>query len=340
MANPEHLEIIHHGVEVWNQWREGNTDLEPDLSQADLSRANLAGYDLSDSNLRYTFLRMANLNEASLKGANLRGAEFLRANLKYADLGNSYMVISIVRDSDLSEANLRGAYLHGARFNRAVLSMANFADAKLQETVFVDTDLSNAVGLEDCNHQGPSVIDYSSLFRSKNLPQRFLRDIGLPDHFIDYVTTTASQEAAQYYSCFISYSSTNKDFARRLHADLQDSGVRCWFAPEDMRIGSKIRRAIDSAIRLRDKLLVILSETSVNSEWVETEVETALTEEQRRNDIVLFPIRIDDAVMDSDTVWARQLKETRHIGDFTGWKDQESYQKAFERLLRDLKASE
>jgi hypothetical protein len=31
---------------------------------------------------------------------------------------------------------------------------------------------------------------------------------------------------------------------------------------------------------------------------------------------------------------------TRHIGDFSRWKDHDTYQKAFERLLRDLKAQD
>ena len=67
----------------------------------------------------------------------------------------------------------------------------------------------------------------------------------------------------------------DKDFAERLHADLQNNGVRCWFAPEDMKIGNRIRQAIDKSIRIRDKLLLILSESSIKSQWVEKEVETA-----------------------------------------------------------------
>ena len=53
---------------------------------------------------------------------------------------------------------------------------------------------------------------------------------------------------------------------------------------------------------------------------------------------VLFPIRLDDAVMDTDKAWAAKLRRSCHIGDFTNWKDHDSYQKAFDRLLRDLKA--
>jgi hypothetical protein len=62
--------------------------------------------------------------------------------------------------------------------------------------------------------------------------------IGLPDRLIDYLPSLLN-EAIQHYSCFISYSSKDQAFAERLHADLQNNGVRCWFAPHDMRIGAK-----------------------------------------------------------------------------------------------------
>jgi hypothetical protein len=53
--------------------------------------------------------------------------------------------------------------------------------------------------------------------------------------------------------------------AKRLHADLQAEGVRCWFALEDMKIGDRIRQRIDEAIHLQDKLLLLLSEHSIES---------------------------------------------------------------------------
>ena len=46
---------------------------------------------------------------------------------------------------------------------------------------------------------------------------------------------------------------------------------------------------IDRAIRTRDKLLLILSERSIASDWVEDEVTTAYEEERRRGVVVLFP---------------------------------------------------
>jgi hypothetical protein len=164
----------------------------------------------------------------------------------------------------------------------------------------------------------------------------FLRGCGLPDNWIEYLPSLLNQPI-QHYSCFISYSSKDQDFADRLHADLQNKGVRCWFAPHDLRIGDKTWDAIDEAIRLRDKLLLILSENSIASDWVEDEVSKAFAEERARKLNVLFPVRIDDAVMATSEPWAVKLRDQRHIGDFRKWKEHDGYQGSLERLLRDLK---
>jgi hypothetical protein len=123
----------------------------------------------------------------------------------------------------------------------------------------------------------------------------------------------------------------------RLYADLEVKGVRCWFAPEDLKIGDRFRQRIDDAIRLHDKLLIVLSQNSVRSAWVREEVESCLEREQRENRTVLFPIRLDDAVMVATEAWAASIRRQRHIGDFHHWKDHDAYQDGFKRLLRDLK---
>jgi len=130
----------------------------------------------------------------------------------------------------------------------------------------------------------------------------------------------------QFYSCFISYATKDEDFVRRLHADLHDKGVRCWFAPEDMKIGAEILDALDEAIRLRDKLLLVLSEASIMSKWVEDEVTKAFAEERRRGRVVLFPVRVDDIVFATDKAWAIKLRDNRNIGDFRRWKEHDPYQ--------------
>ena len=189
----------------------------------------------------------------------------------------------------------------------------------------------------ECRHVGPSVIDFRTLSVSENLPISFLRGCGLPDILIDYLPSLRG-DAIQFYSCFISYSAKDQVFADRLHADLQNKGVWCWFAPHNLPIGAKTWDAIDEAIRLRDKLLLILSKASIASEWVEDEVNKAYAEERSRKEVILFPIRIDEAVMTTAEPWAAKLRDQRNIGDFRQWKRPSEYQKSLDRLLRDLKA--
>jgi len=149
--------------------------------------------------------------------------------------------------------------------------------------------------------------------------------------------------SGQYHSCFISYSSQDETFAKKLVDDLQAHGIDCWFAPKDMKIGARIRSTIHRSIRDKDKLLIVLSVNSIRSGWVETEVEAAFAQEIERakqnssDDTILFPIRIDDTINQATEAWAEEIRQTRHIGDFTGWQDAREYGKALERLLETLR---
>jgi TIR domain/Pentapeptide repeats (8 copies) len=221
-----------------------------DLGEANLSRANLSGANLSRANLI-----QANLNRADLGGANLSGADLGEANLIGANL----------READLPKANLSRANLILANLIQANLSGADLTNAHLWTTAFGGTFLTEVQGLDQCHHAGPSIVDFQTLKNSGPLPIAFLRGVGLPDNLIEYLPSLLN-EAFQFYSCFISYSSKDELFAERLHADLQNKGVRCWFAPHDMPIGAKIIDALDEAIRLRDKVLLILSEGAIASD--------------------------------------------------------------------------
>ena len=326
------------------------------LSEADLRGAYLSGAHLSEADLRGAYLIYADLSEASLIAADLSAADLIAADLSGAYLSGAYLsgahlsrahlsgarLIAAdlngadLRDADLSRANLKGADLRGAYLRGADLRGADLSEAKVGWTIFGNVDLRTVKGLETLRHEGPSTIGTDTIVRSQgNIPEAFLRGAGLPDTFIDYARSLV-QSPIQYYTCFLSYSSRDQDFVERLYADLQSKGVRCWFAPEDMKTGERMRQRIDESIRLYDKLLLVLSQHSMVSAWVEFEVEAALAKENERKTTVLFPIRLDTSIMQSTTSWARHLQRTRHITDFTRWKQHGHYQKAFKRLLRDL----
>jgi uncharacterized protein YjbI with pentapeptide repeats len=256
----------------------------------------------------------------NLAAVNLSGADLRDANL---------------RKTNLNQAQLNGARLNRAMFSRTRLQGADFKSAYLYETVFANVDLSATKNLETCVHRGPSVLDHRTLARSRDLPIQFLRGCGLSDALIRQSNESPGGRTA-YSSCFISYAAEDQSFAEKLHADLQEHGVRCWFAPNDIAIGAEFREAIDEGIRDRERLLLVLSRHSISSIWVKKEVETAFDEEGRRKRLVLFPIRLDETIFESTVSWAADIRRARHIGNFTVWKDEPAYHSAFERLLRDL----
>jgi hypothetical protein len=61
-----------------------------------------------------------------------------------------------------------------------------------------------------------------------------------------------------------------------------------------------------------------------------------MARERKENRTVLFPVCVDKAVFESPFEWATEIRHERNIGDFTRWKQHDEYQKAFDRLLRDL----
>ncbi|MGA2705779.1 MAG: toll/interleukin-1 receptor domain-containing protein [Isosphaeraceae bacterium] len=213
-----------------------------------------------------------------------------------------------------------------------------------------DLNLAQVIGLENVRHLGPSSIGADTLLQSEDkIPEEFLRGCGVPDGFITYLPSLlGSLQPIQFYSCFISHSSKDADFASRLHSRLRDEKLRVWFAPEDMKGGRTSREQIERAIHLHYKLLLVLSKASMGSPWVEHEIRYALEKEREEKRRVLFPIRIcawklvkEWKCFDSDTGrdLARVVREY-HIPDFSKWKDHDCFEAAFARLLADLKADE
>jgi uncharacterized protein YjbI with pentapeptide repeats len=376
MANQEHLDILSHSVENWNQWRKLNPEKQPDLSGADLrwtniNKANLSGTDLNNADLsttdaevadnqvryhiftkdpskvdfREAYLLHANLRWANFSGSNFENAQLDYADLSWADLSRTRLVGASLSqtnlfNTNLNSADLKEAYLDGADLNWTNLDDADLSEATLNITRFGNIDLRPVNGLERVIHSGPSTIGIDCIYLSEgNIPEAFLKGAGVDDTFITYIRSLVGKPI-EYYSCFISYSNKDQAFAERLYVDLQAKGVRCWLDKEDLKIGEKFRPRIDEAIRRHDKLLLVLSQHSLRSPWVEKEVETAFEKERIRKKLVLFPIKLDETVTRTKQAWAADIRKQRHIGDFTRWKEYDEFQNAFTRLLRDLKAED
>ena len=96
-------------------------------------------------------------------------------------------------------------------------------------------------------------------------------------------------------------------------------------------------KQVGRAIRLQDIVLLVLSESSLGSEWVWQEIEWALEKEKKEKRDVLCPIAVDDAwkSFEEEPRLMRQVKK-RNILDFSKW-DTEDFEPQFEKLVAGLK---
>jgi hypothetical protein len=325
------------------------------LAGADFRGANLDGVNFEYAHLSGSNFAGATLKNSVLRVARMSGADFTNADLSHSvcdseydgdlasitDLRHAILINANLSFASLRDIDLGGANLTRATFLKAKAPLSSFAGAIFDSTVIVDSDLAGAHGFETSIHSGPSYIDKASVEQSNGLPINFLRGLGVSEASLEGNSSLVGGRA-QYFSAFISYSSKDNIFAERLKVYLESKGVRVWFAPEDLKIGDSIGIGLQDAVHRQDKVILILSGDSVKSTWVQREVEFALEEEKNRKVVdsgvltVLAPVRLDNAVFECEAPWARELCETRNIGDFSEWRRAESFNKCLAKLLRDL----
>ncbi len=89
---------------------------------------------------------------------------------------------------------------------------------------------------------------------------------------------------------FISYESTDKHTADAICSTLENSGIRCWFAPRDILPGSNWPQSITSAIKASKIMVLIFSKNSNKSNQVSKELNLAVS-----NNLMIIPFKIDDS---------------------------------------------
>ena len=177
MANQQHLNLLIKGVDIWNQWRDQNPEIVPDLRKANLSQLNLRG-----ANLDY-----ANLEEAILANTNLSEGSFKKANLSYADLVGAICFKTTITEANLEECDFTRSYLTGANLTGTNLQGADLSETDLTGTIFYEH--------QSCalNHKQNEIFFEDQLFAQnyylviEDLVSGFLEETALSSSYEDHL---------------------------------------------------------------------------------------------------------------------------------------------------------
>jgi len=302
-----------------------------DLSSADLHAAyfmnsDLSGVNLSKANIAYTNFTGANLQEVNLQETDIYQTQLVRANLSRADLrGASFPSTS------LNQADLRWAQLDGA----------DFSQSSLGATILAELDLRGAKGLEEARHDSPSVLDFSTIYKSQGqIPEIFLRQAGVPNEMIVLIQSMAGKFVLTRN--YLAFSFSNHEFVEKLFTDLNAAGVSCWRFGRDSQHAwtREMFGAIEEKLRLWDRLIAVCSEDAFQHKPMHDEIELALNLEiEKGSGDVLFPVCLDDVSLKAWEEHNRGDQAQQKIYDFRHWQEPDAYQQAFQELLEDLKAT-
>jgi uncharacterized protein YjbI with pentapeptide repeats len=341
------LEILEGGVPKWNDWREMNPTVWPDLRGAELTRGKLDGVNLENANLLQANLAGAILTDAKLRNANLKEADLRRAVLTRADLQEANLYRAKLQEADMVRANLLHANLIKAESERTRFDFAIFG-----QTAFDDGLIEGGIGLERIFHVDTSIVDVRIFERAARYVQRnpemqqavrrFFKNAGVTERIIKAALEAMSQPL-EWSSCFVSYSHIDKGFVQRLCSGLEARGISCLRDDGGLDAGSHVFEGVAGGIIHQDRTLLCCSWASLTSGWVEKEADLALEREEKQGKSVIIPLDLDGCLLEAQyrpdaPPLAKKLRE-RVTADFRGWSDPRSFEIALNRLTEKLRVN-
>ena len=94
-------------------------------------------------------------------------------------------------------------------------------------------------------------------------------------------------------SIFLSHNSKDKPFVRKLANDLRRQGFYVWVDEAEIKLGDSLIEKIREGLDRVEYVGVVLSQNSINSEWVKKEIDIAMNQEIEGKRIKVLPIMFE-----------------------------------------------
>jgi hypothetical protein len=182
---------------------------------------------------------------------------------------------------------------------------------------------ATVVGIQDFKHE-----DLAPLLK-------WIRALDLfnsTDRVEDLVDKATNEKADRHQKApkeivgFLSHSSVDKAFVRKLAGDLKQQEISVWLDEQRILVGDSIAEKIGQGLAESDFFLIVLTPSSVGSEWVKKELNRALLAEIERREVVILPIKMGECEIP-------ELIKEKKYADFTT-----SYKEGFVDLVTAMKS--
>ena len=131
---------------------------------------------------------------------------------------------------------------------------------------------------------------------------------------MDDTTWNSAPRPGPQYDVFLSYSSSDSVMARRIAHDLMARGLRVFFAEESLAIGDVWEDQIRNALESASAILILISASSLESQWVTVEWSNPL----KSNSVRLIPVLISPIVSRKIPPSLRTLQYVDLTRDYEG----------------------
>ncbi|MGO8716687.1 MAG: toll/interleukin-1 receptor domain-containing protein [Smithella sp.] len=163
---------------------------------------------------------------------------------------------------------------------------------------------------------------------ARKLSEIFLSENIIPHDQVDYQFKQTITRNIPKSTLFISHSSADKPFARKLIAELsKDNSLKFWIDEKELSAGDDIQKSITSSLHESDYLLIVISEKSTKSNWVNFEISQFMSIAGGKNIIPLvigkghsFPEPIDNLIrrlkyldFSDEIKWQENIRELKQL---------------------------
>jgi hypothetical protein len=161
--------------------------------------------------------------------------------------------------------------------------------------------------LEDALRKAATLINVSNFEASAFAPlMKWARQLDVlkpelvVEDLVDQAVATKEKRHADEKDkivAFLSHSSKDKPFVRRLAADLTKNEITTWLDEQMIKVGDSIVDKVGQGLAQSDFFLIVLSENSVDSEWVKKELSQALLSEIEQRKVKVLPLKISECTI-------------------------------------------